>query len=170
MKKFAVLVCVLSLAFILFSSCDEYGAHDNVIYNDSSYDVSFKLKETDTYTIKSKTTLAVKNQIGAVVDSFESSVPKRVEYIQIETREGKFVDLVPMPIKVNNTLFFPVTLSAAGYLGTEPMSDIQSGFIDDANHTNTIYSLNPVFQVSAQSFPAVADFQIVDGIIYVTVR
>jgi hypothetical protein len=168
MKKFAVwVVCTVML---VFGSCDEYGAHDNVIHNDSSYDISFKLKETDTYTIKSKTIMTVKNQIGAVVDSFESSVPKRVDYIQVETREGKFVDLDPIPIKVNNTLSFSVTLSAGGCLGTEPMSDIQLGFVDDANHSNTIYSLNPVFQVFAQGFPAVADFQIVDGVMYVTVR
>jgi hypothetical protein len=59
----------------------------------------------------------------------------------------------------------PVTLSAGGCLGVDPMP-VQTG----DNNTNTIFSRNPVFTVTTDTFPATADFQIVAEIMYVTIR
>jgi hypothetical protein len=131
------------IVFLLLA-CEEYGARDNIIYNVSSFDITFSLKKTDTYTVQSGKLIAVKNQIGAVVENFESNIPKRVEYIQTDTRKGKFVDLQSIPVKVYNTLSIPVTLSAGGYLGVDPMPNVQA----DENNTNIVFSRNPVFMGS----------------------
>jgi hypothetical protein len=61
----------------------------------------------------------------------------------------------------------PVTLSAGGYLDVDPMLNITANSDDSAN---AIYTKTPVFTVSTSSFPASADFQIVDNVMYVTVR
>jgi hypothetical protein len=163
MKK---LLFVFSIVFIL-SACDEYGVHDNIIYNDSSYDITFSLKKTDTYTVQSGKSIAVKSQIGAVVETYESSTPKRVDYVQTDTRKGKFVDLPSISVVINNTMSIPVTLSAGGYLDVDPMLNITANSDDS---TNAIYTRTPVFTVSTSSFPGVADFQIVDDVMYVIVR
>jgi hypothetical protein len=162
MKK---LLVALSLVFF-FISCDTLWFKDNIIYNESSYDVTFKAKKADTVTVKSGNSITVQNDIGAVLEYFESSTPKRVDYIQTDTYKGKFVDLLSIPVKVYNTLSIPVTLSASGYLGVDPMSNVQTG----DNNTNIIFSRNPIFTVITDSFPAMADFQIFDNIMYIIIR
>ena len=60
----------------------------------------------------------------------------------------------------------PVTLSAGGYLGTDPLPNIQTG----DNNTNIIYTRNPVLTVTTNTFPASADFQVINDIMYITIR
>jgi hypothetical protein len=158
------LFIAVSIAF-LFISCDTLWFKDSTIYNESSYDVTFKAKKADQVTVQSGESVTVQNDIGAVLEYFESNPPKRVNYIQTDVYKGKFVDLPSLPIVIYNTLSIPVTLSAGGCLSVDPMP-VQTG----DNNTNTIYSKNPIFTVSTDSFPASADFQIVDDIMYVTVR
>jgi hypothetical protein len=159
------ILIVIILAFGLFG-CDTLWFKDSTIYNESSYDVTFKAKKADQVTVQSGKSVTVQNDIGAVLEYYESNTPKRVDYIQTDVYKGKFVDLSSIPVKVYNTLSIPVTLSAGGYLGTDPMSDIQEG----DNNANTIYTKSPVLTVTTSSFPATADFQIVDGVMFVTVR
>jgi hypothetical protein len=154
-----------AIAFFLFS-CDTLWFKDSTIYNESSYDVTFKAKKADQVTVQSGKSVTVQNDIGAVLERYESSTPKRVDYIQTDVYKGKFVDLTSIPVVVYNTLSFPVTLSAGGCLGVDPMVNVPAG----DNNTNTVFSRNPVFVVTTDTFPATADFQIVDDIMYITVR
>ena len=158
------LLIVISIVF-LFSGCGWFG-WDNTIHNESSYDVTFSVRKASTYTVLSgKTFVGAKNDLGVVIDSYESCTPKRVTFIEISLREGKFIDLSSIPVQIYNTLSIPVTLSAGGYFGIDPMPVL----IGD-NNINTIYSENPILTVTTNSFPATADFQIVDGIMYIIVR
>jgi hypothetical protein len=159
------LLAVLSIVLIM-AGCDTFWFKDSTIYNESSYDVTFKAKKADQVTVKSGSSVTVQNDLGAVLEYYESSTPKRVDYIQTDTYKGKFVDLPSIPVVVYNTLSFPVTLSAGGCLGVDPMVNVPTG----DNNTNTIFSRNPVFTVTTDTFPATADFQIVNDIMYVTVR
>jgi hypothetical protein len=163
MRKTAIFV----IAFLLFFGCDTLWFKDSTIYNESSYDVTFKAKKADQVTVQSGKSIVVQNDMGAVLEYFESNVPKRVNYIQTDVYRGKFVDLPSIPVVINNTMSIPVTLSAGGYLDVDPMLNITANSDDS---TNAIYTRTPVFTVSTSSFPATADSQIVDDVMYITVR
>jgi len=62
-------------------------------------------------------------------------------------------------------LSVPVTLSAGGYLDVDPMV-VQVG--DD--NASTIYTANPAFTAYFSNFPATACFQIVNNVMYITIR
>lgn len=160
------LLITLYFVLLLVAGCDTFWFKDSTIYNESSYDVTFKAKKADTVTVQSGKSVKVQNDIGAVLEYYESNVPKRVDYIQTDVYKGKFVDLPSIPVMIYNTLSIPVTLSAGGCLGIDPMPNVQTG----DNNTNTIFSRNPVFTVTTESFPAIADFQIIDNVMYVIVR
>ena len=133
MRKVAVLVVV----FALFAGCDTFWFKDSVITNESSYSVTFKAKKADQVSVQSGKSVTIQNDIGAVLESYESIPIKRVEYIQTDTYKGKFIDLPSIPVIISNTMSIPVTLSAGGYLGTDPLPNIQTG----ENNTNIIYRL-----------------------------
>jgi len=163
MKKLVITAIALA---ILLASCDIFHFRDSIIANESSYDVTFKAKKADQITLKSGQSVTIQNDIGAVLERFESSPMKRVDYIQIDVYKGKFVDLPSIPVVINNTMAIPVTLSAGGYLGTDPMPNIQTG----ENNTNTIYTRTPVLTVITNSFPATADYQVVDDTMYIIIK
>ena len=79
----------------------------------------------------------------------------------------KSVNLQPTPIEIYNTLSEHVTLSAGGYLGAEPVT-----IYADCNETGcTIYTKTPAFSVSTEdSSPAITNYQIIDGVMIVTIR
>jgi len=160
------IVFVMIITFGLFG-CDTLWFKDSTIFNESSYDVTFKAKKADQVTVQSGKSVVVQNDIGAVLEYFESNVPKRVDYIQTDVYRGKFIDLPSILVIINNTMSIPVTLSAGGYLDVDPMLSITANSNDS---TNAIYTRIPTFTVSTSSFPATADFQIVDNVMYVTVR
>jgi len=163
MRKLAVFF-ILSM---LFLGCDVLWFKDSTIVNESSYDVTFKAKKADKVTVQSGQSITIQNDIGAdSLEYFESTPPKRVDFVVTDTYKGKFVDLPSISVVIYNTLSIPVTLSADGCLGVDPMPNVQSG----DNNTNTIFSKNPIFSVITDTFPATADFQIVNDIMYVTIR
>jgi len=161
MKKMAAILYIV----FLFISCDTFWFKDSTIYNESSYDVTFKAKKADTVTVQSGNSITIQNDIGAVLEHFESSTPKRVDYIQTDIYKGKFINLPSISVVINNTASTPVILSAGGYLDVDPMP-VQTG----DNNTTTIYSRNPVLTVVTSYFPATADFQIVNDVMYIIVR
>ena len=163
MKRFSVLAITIMVFGIL--SCG-WSGWDNTIHNQSSFDVTFSLRKTSSYKVLSgKTFIGARNDLGVAIDKYESCTPNRVAFVEINLREGKFIDLPSIPVQIYNTLSFPVTLTADGFLEIEPMSVA----IGDAN-TNTIFTKNPILTITSNSFPATADFQIVDGVMYIIVR
>ena len=166
MKKLFVIFCII---FTLSIGGCGWSGWDNTIHNESDFNVTFTVRKASTYTVLSgKTFIGARNDLGVVVDQYESCTPKRVAFVEINQREGKFVNLKPIDLKVYNTLSIDVTLSADGYLYHEFMN-IDASWKDDAP-SNKIFSKKPVFKVSTQSFPAIADFQIVDNTMYVIIR
>jgi len=100
-----------------------------------------------------------------IMDYYESDPPRRVEFVNTGRWTGRFVDLQSMPIVIYNMLSVPVTLHAGGYMNIDPMV-VQVG--DD--NTGTIYTASPTFTASFSNFPATADFQIVNNVMYITIR
>jgi len=163
MRKYGFLVLVFAL---IFSGCQWWLRYDSTISNESSHAVIFRVQNTDTATLQPGETITVRNYIGARLDYYESDPARRVGFVQTGYRTGKFIDLLSIPVIIYNTLSISVTLQANGYLGVEPM-------VIPANNNNSvsvIYTTSPAFTVSTESFPATADFQIVDGTMFVTVR
>jgi hypothetical protein len=151
---------------LLVLGCDTFHFKDIIITNESSYDVTFKAKKADSVTVQSGKSVTVQNDIGAdSLEYFESNPPKRVDFVVTDIYKGKFINLPSIPVVINNTMSIPITLSAGGCLGVDPMP-VQTG----DNNTNTIYSKTPIFTVTSDTFPATADFQIVRDIMYVTIR
>jgi len=159
------IILVLSIVLI-FIGCDTFWFKDSVIINESSYDITFKAKKADQVIVKSGASVTIQNDIGAVIEYFESCTPKRVEYIQTSTYTGKFINLLPIPVIINNTMSIPVTLLAGGYFGIDPMGDIPTG----ENNVNTIYTTSPTLTVMTSTFPAIANFQVINEIMYIIIR
>ena len=148
--------------------CDDI---NNSINNESSYDIifSFMAKPAVHITVlsgHSYTGDELKNPNGAELLSYESNVPKRVEYIKTSYYNGKFIDLQPISVIINNTMSYTVSLSAGGYLETDPMLNIPTG----DNNTNLIYTETPILTVTTNSFPATAVYQVVGGTMYITIK
>jgi len=93
------------------------------------------------------------------------TVHKIIEH-KIKQWSDKPINLQPTPVKVYNTLLIPVTLSAGGYLCNEPMTIPANG----NNSGYTIYTKTPAFIASAKNLPAITNFQVVDGVMIVTIR
>jgi len=173
MRKCVFIVSFLAI-WLLFGCDVPSQLNDSFISNESSHDVTFRVKTTnrpdlqieDFFMVRAGETLAVQSTTNSIVmDYYESDPPRRVEFVNTGRWTGRFVDLQSMPIVVYNMLSVPVTLSAGGYLDIDPMV-VQVG--DD--NTGTIYTANPAFTASFSNFPATAYFQIVSNVMYVTIR
>jgi len=161
MKK----ILFIFLIACLFFSCNE----GNFIDNKSSYDVKFTFtaKPAEINTVLSGKSFEVKAiRTGSELISFESKIPKRVGYTQTSYYNGYFFDLTFMPVIINNTLSYPVNLSAGGYLEIDPMFNIPTG----ENNTNTIYTTTPTLTVTTSTFPASADFQVINNTMYIVIK
>jgi hypothetical protein len=78
-------------------------------------------------------------------------------------------DLPSWEVRVNNTLAYPVKLTADGWM--DDMINIQPGYTDDDNHKGIIFTNKPAFSVyTTDNFPAAIQYQIVDTIMYVNVQ
>ena len=173
MSKCAFLVSFLAV-WLLFGCDVPSQLNDSLISNESSHDVTFRVKTTnrpdlqteDFFTVRAGKTLAVQSATNSIVmDYYESDPPRRVEFVNTGRWTGRFVDLQSMPIVIYNMLSVPVTLHAGGYMNIDPMV-VQVG--DD--NTGTIYTASPTFTASFSNFPATADFQIVNNVMYITIR
>jgi hypothetical protein len=158
-------------AFILFS-CESDSLHC-AISNNSSYPVSFQFSTvyTDEFSLQPGET-AVYDSIGNVGLNYfkvngvtQDEKRKQVEY-SISYRDAEFIDFSPITVNVYNTLAIPVNLTANGYMGTEPML-IGAGKDDGVN---AIYTRTPNFNVATDSYPAIADYEIKNGVMYVLIR
>ena len=164
MRKLAILLTVL---FSLMG-CDEV---NNSIDNESSYDIVFffmsgPAEQITVLSGRSYTGDGLKNPNGAELMSFESDIPKRAGYVKTSFYNGKFIDLQPINVIINNTMSFPVSLSAGGYLENDPMLNIPMG----DNNTNIIYTETPILTVTTNSFPATAEYQIINNIMYIIIK
>ncbi|MCL2194232.1 MAG: hypothetical protein FWB78_12665 [Treponema sp.] len=164
MRKFVFFVVFLPL---LFLGCGEpWASRDIPIVNESAHDVSFETQRGTRATVLAGQSITIRCDMGAQPRLYKSNPPRRVEFVQNGRWAGRFVNLQSIQIAIYNTLSIPVTLSAGGYLGNDPMI-----IPADSNDTSgTIYTSGPVFTVSTESFPATADFQIVNGTMFVTIR
>ena len=111
---------ILIPVFLLFG-CGVYGAHDNTIINNSSFDVRFSLRQSNTYLIKAGQILTIRNQVGAVINVYESSPANRVKFVQTGTRDGEFVNLQSIRVDFINELNIDVLVSAGGFMENEPL-------------------------------------------------
>jgi hypothetical protein len=96
---------------------------------------------------------------------FQDEKRKQVEY-RISYCDAEFIDFSPITVNVYNTLSIPAELTADGYMGTEPMA-IGAGKDDGVN---TIYTKTPNFSVVTDSYPAITDYEIKNGVMYVIIR
>ena len=165
MRKYGFIALFIT-AGAFFGCGYPLASRDIPIANESAHDVSFETQRGTQATVLAGQSITVRCDMGAQPRSFESTPPKRVAFVSNGMWSGRFVGLQSMPIVVYNTLSIPVELSAGGYLDTDPMA-IPA---DSNDNIGTIYNTSPAFAVSTVSFPATADFQIVGGTMYVTIR
>ena len=152
---------ILIPVFLLFG-CGVYGVHDNTIVNNSDFDVRFSLRQSGTYLIRAGEILTIRNQVGAVINVYESSPVNRVRFVQTDTREGEFVNLTNIRVNFLNNLNIPVFVSSGGFMENEPL-------LVPANSTNiydriftretiqrliTYPNLRPSFLVATEGAPA----------------
>jgi len=154
----------VGIAFLV-AACGELGLYDTKIVNNSSYDITFKMSQStvnaSTHTVKAGETITVENPKGSTIDEYSNF--QRVEYNDKRSWEGVFTNRQELTLKINNTFSFPVSISAGGFMGVDPI------VVNDIAE-NTIFTRTPNFNVSAGGFPAVVEYNIVDNTMYVTVR
>jgi hypothetical protein len=161
--------------FLAFFACD----HDwdyAVITNQSGYPVEFKFKG-----VNGKETLAPGQ--SKRFDSYWTTAldyytpDKRVVYSydsDYDNIHGTFRNRPSWKIRVNNTLSFPVTLTAEGWM--DDMEDIPQGDADNSKHTGVIFTREPSFSVWYDDkiiTTAAAEYQpltVDDNTMYVTIR
>jgi len=165
MHKLAFLAMFL-VAWLFFGCNEPWAARDIPIANESAHDVSFETQRGTRATVLAGQSITIRCDMGAQPRLYESNPPRRVEFAQNGKWAGRFINLQSIPIVIYNTLSIPVTLSAGGYLGNDPVM-IPANSNDSIG---AIYNTTPNFTVSTESFPATADFQIVGGVMYVTIR
>jgi hypothetical protein len=161
MKK---LVFILAISFIVFS-CDT--SRETVVINNSDRLITFQWSRYDS----NKITL---NPQGSVTseylhtDLFDLQPEKRV----LQERSQNTITVSNLPsweVRVNNTLEYPISLTAEGWM--DDMMDIQPGYADDDNHKGIIYTKDPVFEITASNnSPVEAKYQILEDILYVTIK
>jgi hypothetical protein len=178
MKKpepiFTVFFAILSTAIcaLAFFSCEKESLHCSVS-NNSSYAVSFQFRSvyTDEFALQPGETKVYDSLGNPDVKYFkvngisQNEKRKQVEY-HISHRDAEFVNFSPIVVNVYNTLSISAKLSADGYMETEPMSIGGS----ENNKVNAIYTRTPNFSVTTDSYPAITDYEIKDGIMYVIIR
>jgi hypothetical protein len=169
MRRCFSLLLPVVLAALTLAACD----HDwkyIAITNESDYPVIFKFNNVE----GEKSLLAGQSQ---TFDSYWTTEldyyapDKRVSYSYTSDRDsvsGAFKNRPSWEIRVNNTLNIPVNLSADGWM--EDMANIPPSYDSDQNHAGVIFTDKPIFSVSTGSFPATAQYQIIDGIMYVTIK
>lgn len=162
----------IALCAFIFFSC-ESASLQCAISNNSSYPVAFQFRSvyTDEFVLQPGET-EIYDSIGnpslnylKVDGVFQNEKRKQVEY-HISHRDAEFTDFTPIPVKVLNTLSVSAKLSADGYMETEPMS-INSG---ENDKENAIYTRTPNFSVATDTYPAITDYEIKNGTMYVTIR
>jgi len=168
MKKIINISIIISFLFLGSNLILKYKDKNIInIDNESSFDVIFYFKSNQYDKIIVPSGHSYSKSSGNIeLKYFESSPPNRVEYVIINKHNGTFIDLSPMKVIINNLTTVPVTLSAEGYLETDPMYNIQTGI----NDTSIIYTDTPVLTVTTDSFPASADYQVIDDIMYIVIK
>lgn len=153
----------LLAAVLLFFSCDTN--RETTVTNNSDRLVIFQWSRYDS----SKITLNPQETTTSEylhADLFDLQPGKRVS----QQRSQNTITISNLPsweVRVNNTLGYPVTLTADGWM--DDMIDIQPG--NDDNHIGIIYTNNPVFGATASDgFPIEAQCQVIENIFYVTIK
>jgi hypothetical protein len=173
MKRcFSLPVYVFTFVFIsvlLISACspDWPQAH---ISNDSSYQVTFKFAHYDQeHTLSAGQAINFNgDEWSRALDSYTPD--KRVLYSSTSNHDGlrgTFKNRPSWELRVNNLCSGSVTLTADGWM--DPMANITLGYVDNNNHNGVIFTQEPSFAVITDNFPAVAKYQIVNDILYVTI-
>jgi hypothetical protein len=163
MKRYFSLLPLAALAALLLS-CDTN--RETAVINNSDRKITFQWSRYD----GNKITLNPQESVTSEylhTDLFNLQPEKRVlqNYSQNEITVS---NLPSWEVRVNNTLEYPITLTADGWM--DDIKDIQPGYADDDNHKGEIFTNNPTFNVFVDSFPATAEYQVIDSIMYVTIR
>jgi hypothetical protein len=161
MKRYFSLLPLIVLTVLVLLSCDTN--RETTVVNDSNRPITFQWSGYD----DNKITLNPRESITSEylhADLFDLQPEKRVS----QQRSQNTITVSNLPsweVRVNNTLGYPVTLTAGGWM--EDMINIPPG---GEHSTGVIFTDKPVFSVSTGSFPATAQYQIVDNIMYVTIK
>jgi hypothetical protein len=155
----------LVLAALVLASCDNTN-HETTVINNSSHQIIFQWsKYDDRKIILNPQESIISEYIHA--DLFDLQPVKRVlqEYAQNTITVSNCPSWI---LRVDNRLSIPVTLSADGWM--DIMENIPPGDTNDQAHTNVIFTDKPIFSVVTDSFPAAAQYQIIDNVMYVTIK
>jgi hypothetical protein len=159
MKK---LTAIFAVSFVVLS-CNTN--RETTVINISDKLITFQWSKYD----DTKVTLNPQESIASeylYTDLFDLQPDKRVS----QNRSQNIITISSLPfweIRVNNTLEYPVTLTAGGWM--ENMVNIQPGYADDDNHKGVIYTRNPVFEITIpNNFPNEVKYQMIEDIFYVT--
>jgi hypothetical protein len=161
MKRYFSLTLPAVLVALLLS-CDVN--RETAVINNSDRKITFQWSRYD----GNKITLNPQESATSEylhTDLFDLQPEKRVS----QERSENTITISVLPsweVRVNNTLEYPVTLTAEGWM--EDMDDIQPGSVNDGSR-KIIYTDKPVFRAVSGTFPCEARYQIIDNIVYVTI-
>jgi hypothetical protein len=156
-------VFVSVLAALLAFSCGDVNMKNITITNSSGFPVTFKFSASETtHSLGARETAVFEKAIYDEIGSYGSEPGKRVYLASEYSVTAEFKEYKSYPLKVNNTIDKPVTLSADDWM--EDM-DIPAGqtvsndYPDDASHhERRVYTDKPNFTaiaiVDGNEFPA----------------
>jgi hypothetical protein len=157
----------LAFAALIFAACENTNNETTVI-NISTHQIIFQWSRYDDRKI-------ILNQQESITseylhtDLFDLQPSKRV--LQEYSKSTITVSNCPSwVLRVDNKLSIPVTLSADGWMDIMENIPPGAGDTNDQIHTNVIFTNKPIFSVVTNSFPATAQYQIIDNVMYVTIR
>jgi hypothetical protein len=166
MKKLPFLFAVVSV--LIISACDHNWKYA-VISNNSDYPVNFKFRNIDgEHYLPARQRQTFENNWKSLLEYYTPG--KRVSYSytsNFSSFYGAFENLPSWKLRVFNNTPEPASLTADEWM--DPMENISAGKADDANHNGLIFTDKPSFTVITSGFPAAAEYQIVDGVMYVTI-
>jgi hypothetical protein len=157
-----------AVSVLALSACDHNWKYA-VISNNSGYPVNFKFRNiSDEHYLPAGERQTFENNWKSLLEYYTPD--KRVSYSSTSNYSsfyGVFENLPSWKLRVFNNTPEPASLTADEWM--DPMENISPGKADDANHNGVIFTKEPSFTVVISGFPAKAEYQITDDIMYVTI-
>jgi hypothetical protein len=157
----------LFVSLLIFVSCKPNP--DTTVINNSDFQAIFNWsKNSDTIILDPNNVITAEYFF---TDLFNLQPEKRILYKRTSSDGENLITISNLPsweVRVNNTLAYPVTLGADGWMND--MYDIKHGDANDDNHKGIIYTDKPTFKVISNTFPNEVLYQMNDNIFYVTIR
>jgi hypothetical protein len=166
MKKLLFLFAAVSALAV--SACDHNWKYA-VISNNSDYPVNFKFRNiSDEHYLPAGQGQTFEKNWKSLLEYYTPD--KRVSYSytsDYSSFNGAFENRPSWKLRVFNNIPEPAALTADEWM--DPMENISTGQADDENHNGVIFTDKPSFTVITSGFPARAEYQIVDDVMYVTI-